>query len=154
MVDMVKKLHKKSSGLLNPEEEILGACAVMSVGQFKKTVAFGAVGGLVGAAVGQAIRGKADQTESGSMAESFPELRQAILAVSNQRWIVFEQSAMSGGAKAVAAQWPHEAIDGLEITKGALTSKLDVRFSDGSVAQVEAVRAAKPHKLVEATSNL
>ncbi len=154
MVDMVKKLHKKSSGLLNPGETILGACAIMPVGQFKKTVAFGAVGGLVGAAVGQAIAGKPSPVAEGSMAHDFPTLRQAIFAISDQRWIVFEQSAMSGAAKAIAAQWPLDAITGLEVSEGKLTSKIDVCFADGSVAQAEAVRAAKPASLVDAAASM
>jgi hypothetical protein len=151
---MVKKLHKKSSGLLNPGETILGACAIMPVGQFKKTVAFGAVGGLVGAAVGQAIAGKPSPVAADSMAHEFPALRQAILAVSDQRWVVFQQSAMSGAAKSVAAQWPLEAITGVEITEGKLTSKIDVCFADGSVAHAEAVRAAKPASLVDAAASV
>ena len=88
MVDMVKKLNKKSSELLLPGEELKGACVVMAVGQFKKTVAFGAIGGLVGAAVGNAIGGKAEEAPQGSMADSFPQLKQAILAVSDHRWIL------------------------------------------------------------------
>ena len=150
MVDMVKKIHKKNGDLLQPGEELSGACVVMAVGQFKKTVAFGAIGGAVGAAVGAAVGGKGDEAEAGSMAETFPETRQAILALSNQRWIVFEQGAMSGAAKRVAASWPLDAITGIEIDKGRLTSRLDVCFRDGSVAQVEAVKGAKPERLIEA----
>lgn len=154
MVDMVKKLHKKNGDLLQPGETILGAATVTAVGQFKKNVAFGAVGGLVGAAVGNAIKGKAPEPEQGTMADAFPQVKQAILAVSDQRWIVFEQSMMSGAAKAVIAEWPHETIQTLEIEAGKLTSKIDVVFADGSVAQVEAVRAAKPQDLVDAAAAL
>ncbi len=152
MVDMVKKIHKKSADLLEPGEELSGACVIMGVGQFKKNVAFGAVGGLVGAAVGQAISGKADEVAAGSMADGFPNTKQAILALSNQRWVVFEQSAMSGSAKGVAASWPLDAIQSIDIEKGKLTSKLNIMFSDGSVAQAEAVKGAKPDKLVDAAA--
>ena len=124
----------------------------MAVGQFKKMVAFGAVGGLVGAAVGQALGGKTGEVEAGSMADSFPQLRQAILAVSNQRWLLFEQSAISGNAKSIAAQWPLDAIRSVELEKGKMTHQLCIHFADGSAAQVEAVKAAKPEKLIEAAT--
>lgn len=150
MVDMVKKIHKKSADLLEDGEQVRAACVIMAVGQFKKSVAFGAIGGVVGAAVGAAVGGKGEEAEAGSMADSFPDGRQQILALSDRRWIVFEQSAMSGAAKAIKAWWPLDAIAGVDIEKGRLTSKLDVRFSDGSVAQVESVKGAKPEKLVEA----
>ncbi len=104
MVDMVKKIHKKGAEHLNLAEKIQAAAVVQAVGQFKKQVAFGAVGGLVGAAIGQAIGGKADGAEAGSMADSFPSAKQAILAISDQRWILFEQSVMSGGPKGVLAE--------------------------------------------------
>ncbi len=154
MVDMVKKIHSKGAELLNPGEQILGACPVGAVGQFKKSVAFGAVGGLVGAAVGSAIKGKVDEATPGSMAESFTVTRQAILAVSNQRWILFEQGAMSGSPKSVSGEWPHDAIEKLEIETGKLTCKVNVCFADGSVAQIEAIKAGKPEKLAEAAAQL
>ncbi len=154
MVDMVKKIHKKSAELLQPGEEILGACVVSSIGQFKKSVAFGAVGGLVGAAVGAAVKGKAAETGPGTQAASFPLERQSILAVSAQRWILFEQGGMSGSAKSVAGEWTHQEIVGVDIEPGKLTSRLRLRFADGSIAEMEAVKAAKPDALVAAAAHL
>ena len=65
MVDMVKKIHKKSGDLLEDGEQLQAASVIMAVGQFKKTVAFGAIGGAVGAAVGAAIGGKGEGRRSG-----------------------------------------------------------------------------------------
>lgn len=152
MVDMVKKIHKKGAEHLNLAEKIEGAAVVQAVGQFKKQVAFGAIGGVVGAAVGQAVKGKAKETEAGSMADSFPNAKQAILAISNQRWILFEQSLMSGGPKGILAEWPLDQIVAIELEKGKLTSKVNVVFSDGSIAQVESVKGAKPKSLAEAAA--
>ncbi|MCP3912973.1 MAG: hypothetical protein GY745_03225 [Actinomycetia bacterium] len=154
MVDMVKKIHKKGADLLLPGEEVLGASVVTQVGQFKKSVAFGAIGGVVGAAVGSAVGGKADAPDEGTMAESFPTTKQAILAVTTQRWVLFEQGMASGGPKGIAAEWRHEQIRGLELEKGKLTTKVNVMFDDGSVAQVEAVKAAKPDRLIAAAHRL
>ncbi|MCP3934539.1 MAG: hypothetical protein GY708_04110 [Actinomycetia bacterium] len=155
MVDMVKKIHKKSQDLLLPGEQILAASAVQAVGQFKKQVAFGAVGGLVGAAVGTAManRERGDGAEADTMADNFPELKQGILAVSDQRWIMFT-AGMSGAPKSVTAQWRHDQISSLSLDKGKLTSKVNITFTDGSVAQVEAVKAAKPAALVEAAASM
>lgn len=154
MADMVKRIHKKGAEFLNEGEEILAAAVVSPVGQFKKTVAFGAVGGVVGAVAGAAIKGSAQDSTPGSMAESFPPKRQSILAVSNQRWIMFEQSSMSGSVKGVSDEWSHADISSIEIEKGKLLHKVNVSFSDGSVAQVEAVNASKPEQLVEAAASL
>ena len=148
MVDMAKKIQKKSPELLNPDEQVLGACVVLPVGQFKKNVAFTAVGGAVGAAIGQAVGGKATPSAEGSLADTLKVTRQAILAITNQRWVLFEQGLMSGGAKSVQGQWPHDHIDRLEFEKSRLTSRIDVVFADGSVAQLEAVKGARPERLV------
>jgi hypothetical protein len=152
MVDMAKKIQKKSPELLNPDEDVLGACVVLPVGQFKKNVAFGAVGGAVGAAIGRAAGGKTVPSAEGSMAETLKVSRQGILAVTNQRWVLFEQGLMSGGAKSVQAQWTHQQIDRLEFEKSRLTSRIDVVFADGSIAQLESVKGAHPERLVEAVA--
>ncbi len=154
MVDMAKKIHKKGAEFLAPGEKVIAASTIAAVGQFKKSVAFGAVGGLAGAAIGSAIKGKADEAEGGSMADDFPDHRQAILALSNQRWLLFEQGAMSGAPKALSAEWPHDQIKAIEIEKGKLTSKVSVVFADGSTAQAEAIKAAKPEQLAEALSQI
>ncbi|MCB0996420.1 MAG: hypothetical protein KDB21_15090 [Acidimicrobiales bacterium] len=154
MVDMVKKVHKKGSEFLRPGEQLLAACVVSTVGQFKKTVAFGAVGGVVGAAVGSAIAGKAPAAEAGSMADSFPLRKQSILGLSAQRWVLFEQSAMSGAPKGVLGEWGHDQITGIDVEPGKLTSRINLHFADGSTATLEAVKAAKPDTLVGAAATL
>lgn len=151
MADMVKRIQKKGAEYLQPGEQIRGACTVMSVGQFKKTVAFGAIGGAVGAAIGASGSNK-QNAPAGSMAQSFPAVRQSILAVSDQRWILFEQGAMTGGIKGVSAEWTRDQIHAIEVEKGKLTSKVNLRFSDGSTAQLEAVKGSKPQQLVEAAA--
>ncbi len=151
MADMVKRIQKKGAEYLQPGEQIRGACVVMSVGQFKKTVAFGAIGGAVGAAIGASGRNK-QEAPAGSMAELFPAVRQSILAVSDQRWILFDQGSMTGGIKGISAEWPREQIHAIELEKRKMTSLLSLRFSDGSTAQLEAVKGSKPQRLVEAAA--
>jgi len=136
VVDMVKKVHKKGAQFLQPEEQVLGATVVNGVGQFKKSVAFGAIGGVVGMAVGQAMKGKSEAPDEGTMAESLPVTKQAILAVSNQRWILFEQSAMSGAPKGVVLS--HKNLMG---NVKQISDVLDVEKEDiimGSLPQFHA----------------
>ena len=52
------------------------------------------------------------------------------------------------------AQWPHDQITAIEVEMGKLTSKVGVVFVDGSTAQVEAVKGAKPEQLSEAVSQI
>ncbi len=56
--------------------------------------------------------------------------------------------------KALSAEWPHDQITGIDIEKGKLTCKVNVVFADGSTAQVEALKAAKPEQLAEAISQI
>ena len=148
MVDIAKKVNKKSE-LLEQGENALAATTLMKKGQFKKSVAVGAIGGVVGH-LAAARMNKGDQdVAGGSMADGFPQMAQSILALTNQRWILFEQSAMSGGPKEIVGTWPHDAIVSVEVEKGKLMSKLTLTFSDGSAVGLEAPKANKPAKLVD-----
>ena len=148
MVDIAKKVNKKSE-LLEQGEAALAATTLMKKGQFNKSVAAGAIGGVVGH-LAAARMNKGDQdVAGGSMADEFPQMAQSILALTNQRWILFEQSVMSGGPKEIVGAWPHEAIVSIEVEKGKLMSKLTLTFSDGSAVALEAPKANKPAKLVD-----
>lgn len=149
MVDMVKRIKKKCPEAILPGEELLAASVVGSTGQFKKNVAFGAIGGLAGAAVGHAMSGKGTDAAPGPMAGPFTVGKQAILAVTDQRWILFEQGGMSGSPKEIQAQCSRaDAV--LSIERGRLVSKLRMRFTDKSLIEMESVNGAKPGKLVDA----
>lgn len=148
MVDIAKKVNKKSD-LLERGEKALAATTLMKKGQFKKSVAAGAIGGVVGH-LAAARMNKGDQdVVDGSMADAFPQMPQSILALTNQRWILFEQSTMSGGPKDIVDTWPHDSIQRVDMEKGKLMSRLTLTFSDGSTVELEAPKANKPGKLVD-----
>lgn len=150
MVNMVKKVQKKGADLLLDGEEVRAASLVTVVGGLKKQAAFGAAGGLVGTAIGVAMGDTADEVAEGTLASTFPLTKPSILAITNQRWVLFEQGAVSGGPKSVLGQWGLDQITGIAIEAGRIMCKIDITFVDGSVAQAEAVKAAKPQKLSEA----
>lgn len=149
MVDMVKKVNKKGAEMLLPGETVLAACPMQPVGSFGKQVSMGAVGGLAGAAIGSRMGRSVAVADEGTIADSFPA-GNVILAVTDQRVIAFEQSAMSGGPKAIGAEWRRDQISGLTLEKKKMTMRAELTFADGSVASGEIIRAAKPEKLAEA----
>ncbi len=154
MVDVAKKVRKQGGEFLHPGEEVLAATVINPVGSFKKNVAFGAVGGLVGVAIGSAVSRNGEEPEAGTSAESFPVGKNALLALTDRRWLLFELGTMSGKVKGLAGEWPHEHIASLSGEKGRLTTVISVEFADGSVAQVEAVKGVKPEDLIQASTRL
>ncbi|MEM9464250.1 MAG: hypothetical protein AAGA90_02700 [Actinomycetota bacterium] len=151
MVDIAKKVNKKPE-LLEAGESCAAATCILKAGQFNRSVAIGAIGGLAGAAVAAALNRGEEDAQEGTMADTFPRLHQAILALTDRGWIVFEQSAMSGGPKAVHTRLEHGDITGLELEKGKLMNRLTLTFRDGSDITMEAPKANKPQKLVDAAA--
>ncbi len=151
MVDFAKKVQKKGAEHLHPGEEVVAAVPWQRPGSLGKQVAFSS-GGLVGAAVyAAANRNKKDdeaEEPAASAAEAF-DGKQAILAVTSQRIILFSQSAMSGAPKDVVAEWSHDQVKELHLEKQKLTHRAELTFADGSTAEGEIVRAAKPERFAE-----
>jgi|GEM_PF-1856271 len=150
MVDMAKKVNKKGAEYLNAGETVVAATVIMKPGQFKKNVAFSAIGGVAGAVIANRAGTSDEDASDDTLAASFPLLKQSILAISNQRWIVFEQSPMSGGPKSVSATWTHDQITGLKSETGKVTGSMELTFSDESSIAVEVLKASKPAAFIEA----
>lgn len=78
----------------------------------------------------------------------------AVIGISAQRVLVFGHSKLSGRPQDLDVAFPLQEIDAVTTEKKKKKKKksstLDIRFSDGSVAQFEVVRPAKPGPLVEA----
>ena len=148
MVDIAKKVNKKHE-LLQQGETALAATTLMKKGQFKKSVTAGAIGGVVGHLAAQRMNNGDEPVADGSMAGGFPQLPQSILALTNRRWILFEQSAMSGGPKGIVSTWDHGAIASVGVEAGKLMSTLTLSFTDGSAVELETPKANKPARLVD-----
>lgn len=152
MVDFAKKIHKKGAEMLLPGETVLAACPMQPVGSFGKQVSMGAIGGLAGAAIGTRMGKGVAVAEAGTIADTFPS-GNLIVAVTDQRVIAFEQSAIGGNPKSVAAEWQRAEVSGLTLEKKKMTMLAELTFADGSSASGEIVRAAKPDKLAEALNS-
>lgn len=151
MVDIAKKVNKKPE-LLERGESCVAATGILRAGQFNKSVAAGAIGGIVGHAVAAAMNRGEETTDEGTMADDFPRLHQAIFALTDRRWIVFEQSAMSGGPKSIDTVLAHDDITSLELENGKLMGRLTLTFRDGSDVTMEVPKANKPQKLIDASA--
>ena len=149
MVDFAKKIHKKGAEMLLPGEVVIAAAPMQPVGSFGKQVSMGAIGGLAGAAIGSRMGKSAVATVEGTLADSFPS-GNVILAVTDQRVIAFEQSAMNANPKSIGAEWPRDQVAGLSLEKKKLTYSVELTFIDGSAAKGEMVRVVKPDKLATA----
>ena len=151
MVDFAKKVQKKGAEHLHPGEEVVAAVPWQRPGSFGKQLAITS-GGLVGAAIHAATnRDKSDDTENEPAAAAADawDGKQAILAVTSQRVLLFSQGAMSGAPKDVVAEWSHDQVTGLHLVKQKLTHRVEMTFADGSTAEGEIVRAAKPERFAE-----
>ncbi|MEO0494181.1 MAG: hypothetical protein AAF081_12260 [Actinomycetota bacterium] len=153
MVDMAKKVNKKSE-LMNPRETCIAATVVMQKGHFTKSVTAGAIGGVVGAAAAAAMNKGDKEVAEGTMADGFLPQTDAILALTDQRWVVFSKSVMSGGPKELISSIDHAGITAVDNEKGKLMNELTLHFSDGSALRVEAPKANKPEELVEARAKI
>lgn len=158
MVDFVKKVQKEKGGSLHPGEEVVGAAFVLPIGSVGRSVGFG-VGGLVGSAIaGAAQKKKADGSDgepvTGGVAESIPQGKNLVLAVTPMRFLVFEHKVVSGKPGDLLLELPLGQVAAVETEKQKLTYRLRVAFSDGSMIEMESGKLAKPQKFAEAFDSL
>ncbi len=147
MVDMVKKVNKKSE-FLDLGETVLAASAVGEVGQFQKVLAAG--NGVLARADAHRNADRAPALAAGTLSASWPALKAGILAVTDQRLILFEQSKLHFGPTGVAGSWPRQQIAGVTVAEGKASTLVNIQFSDGSTAQMESIVTAKPELLAAA----
>ena len=153
MVDFAKKVQKKGAEFLHPGEQVVAAVPFQKPGSFGKQVALSS-GGVVGAAVYAAANRQKDNDLVGAGAADLFAGQQCILALTNTRFLAFSQSAISGSPKELLGEWPHDKVVGIDLEKQKLTHKAVVRFTDGTVAEGEIVRAAKPEAFVKVLSSV
>jgi hypothetical protein len=153
MVDMAKKIRKSCASDLLPDEDIVAGTFGQPLGSFKKQVAFGSIGGIIGSIAGEKLaqRDRADNPEQieNSVASTIPEGK-AVIGVSNQRLLFFGHSTMSGKPTDLKAAIPFHEVRGFDANHGKLKSELTVTFADGSARAFEVVKAGKPAQFSDA----
>ncbi|MEQ8841207.1 MAG: hypothetical protein RIB98_09505 [Acidimicrobiales bacterium] len=152
MIDFGKKITKSCGDDLEPGETVLAGTFVQPAGAIRRQVAYGAIGGVIGAVVSQkAGEKRANETptaEEGIVIDIPPG--KAVLGLTDRRLLVFGHSAMTGRPKGLNAAIPLDQVAGVTHESGKLTGKLLVSFADGTSIDFDVVKTAKPGPFVDA----
>lgn len=147
MIDFTKKIHKHCADDLEPGEEILASTFGQPPGAIRRQVAFGAIGGAVGAVVGEAVANKriedSEQNNDQGITLEIPAGK-AVLGLSPQRLLVFGHSALSGRPKGLNASIPLDQISSIEVDEGKLAGKMLITFVDDSSVDFDIVKTSGP----------
>ena len=156
MASITKKVVKNCSQYLHPGETFEGAVFGRPAGSFGRSVAFG-VGGLAGAVVSEKVARKREGEHEGAtetgMASDFPS-GDVVLAVTPMRFLVFKFAQMSGKPKELLVEYPLEQVSEIRQEARKMHRSLQICFSDGSLADLDVVKLAKPDEFVEAFERL
>ncbi|MEZ5348612.1 MAG: hypothetical protein R2714_05385 [Microthrixaceae bacterium] len=147
MIDFVKKINKHCADDLEPGEEVLASTFGQPPGAIRRQVAWGAIGGAVGALTGDALANQrikdSDQRTGEGITVEIPAGK-AVLGLSSQRLLVFGHSAMSGRPKGLNASIPLEQIQSIDVDQGKLAGKMLITFIDGTSVDFDVVKTAGP----------
>lgn len=152
MVDFAKKITKSCGDDLEEGETVLAGTFVQPPGAIRRQVAFGAIGGVVGAVVGDKLaqkRAAETPTADEGIVVDIPPGK-AVLGITDRRFLVFGHSTMSGKPKGLNASIPLDQVAAVTHESGKLTGKLLVTFADGTSIDFDVVKTAKPGPFVEA----
>jgi hypothetical protein len=152
-VDWAKKIEKSRGSDLYPGEHVEAGTYVQKRGALGKTIAWGAAG-AVGAVVAGKLASKQETViaETGAAAQLPADA--AVLGLSAHRLMVFSHSKMSGKPKELVLAVPLADVAAITVEQKKLSYALELVFSDGSAAEYEAVKMAKPVEFVEAFTRL
>ncbi len=152
MIDFVKKINKHCAGDLLPGEQVLASTFGQPPGAIRRQVAWGAVGGAVGAVAGEAMANKRIQDSPERTGEGIhldiPEGK-AVLGLTDQRLLVFGHSSLSGRPKGLNAAVPLDQIQSIAVDQGNLAGKMLITFVDGTSVDFDVVKTAGPRPFAE-----
>ncbi len=157
MIDFTKKIHKHCADDLEPGEEVLASTFGQPPGAIRRQVAFGAIGGAVGAVAGDALANKrikdSDQRDGEGITMDIPKGK-AVLGLTSQRLLVFGHSAMSGRPKGLNAAIPLDQIQSINVDQGKMAGKMLITFADGSSVDFDIVKTAGPRPFADKFTEL
>lgn len=114
MANALDKVRSHSSAVLRPGESFVAAVPLTAHGTAVRAGAYSAAGGLIGGMVGATSSWK-QQAKDAVLVDELPPsevrvgARGAIAAATEQRLIVFQQSAM-GRPKEILGEWPVDEV--------------------------------------------
>ena len=163
MINFAKKIEKHRSSDLHPGEKIEAATFVQPVGEYGRMLGT-QLGGVVGAvAAGRAAKKREAEAEEEAAGSEAPadgglasqiSVSPAVLGLSAQRMLVFGHSKLSGRPTDLDVAYSIQDVAGMTSEKKKMSATLDISFADGSTAQFEVVKPAKPGPFVEAYERL
>jgi hypothetical protein len=107
-----------------------------------------AVGGIVGAAV-QSARTKGDRAAATEAGVTLPP--RGVFVVTNQRALIFSQSAFAAKPKKIVAEIPAAQLTSAEVTdKGGLMRRIRLNFPTGGGSHLDIVKKDDVDRLVAA----
>lgn len=149
MADYVKKIEKERARLLGADERVLAASMIQPKGSFKKQAIAGGIGGALGALAAQKMTANSG-TGAAGLASAMPAVR-SVAVLTDQRLFVVALGSMMNSLKDVVAAWPRTALASVTLAdEGKLLNVLAFAFADGSVVEMECVRAGNPRGIVDA----
>lgn len=149
--NVVKRFDKSRSKIgMGEDEQVLAACMTDP-----KAAVGAALGGVAGVAIQSAINKKQDGKTPAAegMAAAWPAGRN-LMAITSQRVVVCNMSAMTGKPKEVLAAWPHGDIAAFEIDKKTTSYPFEITFVDGSVARGEGAKGTGADRLGDAATSI
>jgi hypothetical protein len=151
MPSYTKKVKKARSDALSPDEEYLGATYALPAGQFGRSLGFG-VAGIAGSVAAERSNSRR-KTEHGEalgagVADAIPQGRDVVLAITHKRLLVFALGRMKGNPTDLIAEIPIQDVAGVETQPKKMMVRLAIRFADGSLADFDVQKMAKPSELV------
>lgn len=153
MPDYTKKVTKEKTEVLHPGESFLGATYALPGGRFGRMVGMG-VGGVAGAVVAEKKArdraGEHGDALGAGLAARLPAGKDVVLAITDRRLLVFEFKKMKGTPGDLVAEYAIDEVASIEADRKKLMVDLLLTFSDGSVADYEVQKMAKPDSLVNA----
>lgn len=144
----LEKAQAKVAPSLAPGEHPTAIARFQSKGQAGAM----AVGGLVGGAI-QAARTKGDRAAAAEAGVTLPP--RGVFVVTNQRILVFSQSAFSATPKKLIAEIPRTSLAGAENTgKGMAMKRIRLHYPTGGASELDVVGKDGVDQLVGALSAL
>lgn len=155
MPDFTKKVIKQRSEVLAPGETCLGATYAMPGGRFGRMLGFGVAGAVGTIVADQASRRRAEEhgeALGAGLAGRLTEGSDAVIAVTDRRLLFFAFKKMKGDPGDLVAEYTLDEVASIETERKKLSVALLITFADGSVADFDAQKMAKPDALVSGFS--
>lgn len=154
MVDFNKRVV--NSGLMNPDETVIGASFLNPVGMAQPGMAaFGLVAYLVSKARAKRRMNSVEGANpTAGLAAGFPNTSVMTIAATNQRIMVMSNTSMAAKPKAVLASIPWSDVAGAVVQPAGTQKRITITFRDATKIALQTGRAMKIDSLADAINQM